>query len=264
MYKPRSELKVLVKHLDRVPHYLFRTSAPKTNGTTSITLVQSAAADNGYDTTDILSRPTSKAAEMLERHCLWKNDDNDNLTSWTSSFLFAIQLAVYRRFNDWDSPDPSSIKVHILDTRRLPRGTFLSAAPLLEAYHVTNPKLIHRYRHAEYLSQGSIVIPTDAMATMTYQSLIDHGLHKLYPRFADEEHYGRLIHRVNQLRNSFKDSAAIAPTTEELIVAQKIAAQWCFFGEMRAVTMATLLSLEPRFRNEPIVLQAFRSNRWSQ
>ncbi|KAF9699766.1 hypothetical protein EKO04_002224 [Ascochyta lentis] len=261
LYNPRGKLKKLVEHLDRIPCYLFRTQAPRTNGTTTVTLVQSAAATNRYPITDMLRRPTDEAANMLKNHCLWLNSRDDNLTSWTSSFLFAIQLAIYRQFGDWGKPSPSSIQIHVLDTRKLPRGTFISAVPLLQTYGICHQKLVHDYCHDEYLSQGNVVVPDGAMAMITYQSLIDDGLHELYPAFAEEEKRNSLRNRVLQFRDAFDDDPKI-PTEEQLSIAEAIANRWCSSDGMRPVIMTTLLSLEPRYRKEPAILKAFEVNGW--
>lgn len=265
-FEPHGELgRLLRNHLNRVPHFLFRTSAPKTNGSTTSILVQSAAAKNGQDTSDLLSRPTALAAEMLEEHCLWENKYNDNLTSWTSSFIFAIQLAIYRQHMDHDKPEPSSIDVYILDTRKLDPGTFLSAVPLLGAYHIAHRKLKHEYRHDEYFSQGRMDIPDGAMATITYQSLIDKGLHDLYPAFAEKEYQIKFRSRVNQLRNLRKMiEAPKTPTKKELNIAQAIAKHWTSSAELRPVIMATLLSLKSRVRNDSITMQAFQKIGWGK
>ncbi|XPS70428.1 hypothetical protein M3J07_002647 [Ascochyta lentis] len=99
------------------------------------------------------------------------------------------------------------------------------------------------------------------MAMITYQSLIDDGLHELYPAFAEEEKRNSLRNRVLQFRDAFDDDPKI-PTEEQLSIAEAIANRWCSSDGMRPVIMTTLLSLEPRYRKEPAILKAFEVNGW--
>lgn len=253
----------LAEQRDHIPQFLFRVSAPRTNGNTTSTLVQSAAAVKKLDTSDLLSRPA--AAEMLERHCLWRNDMDDNLTSWTSSFLYVIHLAIHRKNHDFglpESPTPSRIKIYVLEARERPRGTFFGAVSLLKAYGVSNPKLKQDYIHHEYLSQGAFAIPQGEMNVITYQELIDLGLHQLYPPFLENDNIKELLIRVNRLRQLFKVGTPTSPTEKELRIAASIAERWVSCNEMRAVIMATLLSLKPRFRSDPVTMQAFYRTGW--
>jgi hypothetical protein len=211
---------------------------------------------------DILRQDRAKAVEMLESHLLWQNRIMDNLMSWTSSFLFAVQHAIRRHATDRPPPAPGSIHISILDTRKLPRGTFLPAVALLEAYNIQSEgKLNHDYYYGEYLSQGRMDLSNDTNAMTTLEALINHGLYKLYPPFADETEKTRLCSRVLQLRESFKGIPEV-PSTEEISLAQDISVG-CFLNiSIRLVIMMNLLSLKPRYRLDIMILEAFRGNCW--
>lgn len=264
LFEHQGELKEsLAEQQHHIPRFLFRVSAPKTNGETTSRLVRSAAAMHKLDTSDLLSRPD--AAEMLENHVLWKDMENDNLTSWTSSLLYGVHLAIHRKNYDRhfpQRPDPSRIKLYILEARRRPRGTFVPAVALLKAYGVSHPKLIHNYIHHEYLSQGAFAVPQTEMNIITYGGLIAIGLHELYPLFATNDKPKRLLLRVDELRQLFKETPPTTPTPRETEIAKSIATQWVSSNEIRVVIMATLLSLKRRFRNDPTTMQAFHSTGW--
>jgi hypothetical protein len=264
LFEPQGEYREsLAEQRYQIPRFLFRVFAPRTKGETTSTLVQSAAATNKFDTSDVLSRPD--AAEMLESHCLWKNDKVDNLTSWTSSLLYGVHLAIYRRNHDHhfpESPDPSRLKLYVLEARRRPLGTFIGSAPLLKACGVSNSTLVHKYIHHEYLSQGTFIIPQGEMNVITYGEMIDMGLHELYPPFITNDNLELLLRRVDDLRQLFKIEAVTSPTTREIEIAKSIATLWVPSSEMRVVIMATLLSLKPRFRSDPVTMQAFQRTGW--
>ncbi|KXH34812.1 hypothetical protein CSAL01_00393 [Colletotrichum salicis] len=84
--------------LKKIPRYLFRVHTPSTSGETSLESVVSRAALCGHCRAerDIFSIPPGEAAEMLNCHLRGWARDGDNLMSWTSSLLFALQYALYR------------------------------------------------------------------------------------------------------------------------------------------------------------------------
>lgn len=262
LFQPHGSLQDLTEYFDSIPHYLFRTSSPRSSGTTTKTCVESAAVKYNFNQDDILRQDWAKAVEMLESHLLWRNWTTDNLMSWTSSFLFAVQHAIRRQATDRPPSAPGSIHISILDTRKLPRGTFLPAVALLEAYNIESKGKLNRdYYYGEYLSQGRMDLFSDTMAMTTLEALIDHGLYELYPPFADETEKTKLCSRVLQLRESFKDIPEV-PSTEEISLAQHISVG-CFLNiSIRPVITMNLLSLRPRYRLDIMILEAFRENCW--
>ncbi|KAK5202253.1 hypothetical protein LTR41_012003, partial [Exophiala xenobiotica] len=200
---------------------------------------------------------------MLKGHLLWQNRATDNLMSWNSSFIFTVQHAIRRRSTDRPPSAPGSIHIWILDTRKVPRGSFLPAVAVLNAYDIgSKGKLEHHCYYGEYLSQGRVDLPDDALTTTTLDALIDHGLYKLYPPFADKAERTRLCLRILQLRETFTGIPEIH-NAEEIRLAQDISAG-CFPNTSirRTVVMVILLSLKPRYRLDTKILEAFRENRW--
>ncbi|KAJ6197787.1 hypothetical protein J3E72DRAFT_192261 [Bipolaris maydis] len=262
IFMPHSALGGLSKYVDCIPHYLFRTSSPRSSGTTTKTCVASAAVKHHLDQSDILCRDREEAVEMLKSHLLWQNRTNDNLMSWTNSFLFAAQHAIRREATDWPASTPGCIYVSILDTRTVPRGTFLPAVALLQAYNIESTgKLRHDYYYGEYLSQGRL--SSNTIITTTLDKLIEYGLYRLYPPFADVSERSRLCLRVLQLRETFTDILK-EPTDEEVEIAQRISVGCFLHISIRPVIMMTLLSLKPRYRLEPRILKAFKDNCWGK
>lgn len=268
LFEPIGGLAHLNEHLDRVPRFLFRTYAPRTNGISNDTCMASAAVRNGLNKADVLRREPKDAAWMLENHLLWKDLGNDNLTSWTSSLLWCLQHAIRRSVTDKPRPSLSDIHVCVLSTRKVPRGTFLPAVALLKAFGIPDEgKLKHDYYRGEYLSQGEMNMtelerPLSGTVT-TLQNLIDHGLYELYPPFADEDQQTRLWLRVNDFRETFKQVPA-PPTPIEIDTAYSIAHACFLHTSIRPVVMAALLSLKPRARLDPTLLETFAVTSWGK
>jgi hypothetical protein len=264
VFMPHSGLGGLSEYLDCIPHYLFRTSSPRSSGTTTKTCIASAAVKHHLDQSDILSRDREEAVEMLKSHFLWQNRADDNLMSWTNSFLFAAQHAIRREATDWPASTPGSIYISILDTQKVPRGTFLPAVALLQAYNIESTgKLRHDYYYGEYLSQGRL--SSDTIITTTLEKLTAYGLYRLYPPFAEVSERRRLCLRVLQLRRTFTDTPK-EPTHEEIKIAETISVG-CFLDiGIRPIIMMTLLSLKPRYRLDPSILEAFKDkdNCWGK
>jgi hypothetical protein len=121
-FKPCEGLQALARSFDCVPHYLFRTTSPRSSGSTSKTYVESNAVKLNLNDDDILSRDRDKAISMLKDHLLWKNQRGDNLVSWTSSLTFAVQHAIRREETDRGPLAPESIELWILDTECYPKA----------------------------------------------------------------------------------------------------------------------------------------------
>lgn len=84
-----------------LPRYLFRISDSTSSGFNNNYFIMSAArkalAPGSRD--DILGKASKIAAKLLYKHlknCSFMNEANNNLVSWASSLLFAIQYAIYR------------------------------------------------------------------------------------------------------------------------------------------------------------------------
>jgi hypothetical protein len=260
LFQPRNDPNRFDEHFDRIPRFLFRTWSPRSKGTTASTCVKSEAAKHKCPTTDILQLENiTIAGKKLENHLCWEKKTS-NLVSWTSSFIFAIQHAIRMTTGArYQTPsEPSEIRIAILDTRSVPRGSLLPAVALLEAFDIRScGKLRHDYYYGEYLSQGCMDLSENRMSTMTLQVLIDHGLYDVYPAFAVEREKESLCKRVRFLRSLFRDSPKV-PTREELSKVEAIANFCCESDRMRAVIMVALLSLKPRGKSDSMILKAFR------
>lgn len=84
---------------------------------------------------DILAMEQDQAANMLGMHldsrCPGKSH-SDNLISWTSSLLFAIQYAIFRGWRD--SRSPSEVMICVIETAKFPQAQFARDTWLIEAH----------------------------------------------------------------------------------------------------------------------------------
>ncbi|KAJ6441760.1 hypothetical protein O9K51_05311 [Purpureocillium lavendulum] len=152
--------------LDDVPRFLFRAYDGGSAGFNSESVVKSPASVSdatttgsgsgsgsyGRSRTDLLALGRRRAADLLHAHMTRPpvllllddgsssnssddgggEDDPDNLVSWSSSLLCAIQHAAWRCRTQ--GLDPGEARVCAVDTRRFPRGQFARDAQLLRAY----------------------------------------------------------------------------------------------------------------------------------
>jgi hypothetical protein len=258
--------------LDCIPRYLFRTYAPKSNGSTTDNIVEAPAACRPNGNLDLLQWPRDKAASTLWNHLNWKSrngnwvrDNDDNLMSWTSSLFFAIQHGLRRHHTDFDNPDFSNIRICIVDTRKLPRGTFVKDLDLLEAYiddedvaKFLSLRLSPKgWYYGEYLSQGRLDIEGRSKHT-SIALLLGMGLYDLEPRFQHDQ-LG-LANRIVELRDPFAASPLITCPASKLQVRKAIAAAQASFGDEFALPFALmLLSFCPRPRRDRAILAGFEA-----
>ncbi|KAK6535467.1 hypothetical protein TWF694_001923 [Orbilia ellipsospora] len=241
LFQPRRRHGALDDGFDQVPQYLFRTWAPQTNGYNDEDVIMPAAVYNGKTSSDLLSFDDEFAREMLCDHLLWKNRFDDNLTSWTSSLFYALQLARYRNALDRRKfTYPGNIYICVLDTRKFDRKTFLPAPALLVAYSVRSQgKLTHSYSEGEFLSQGQLDIRGKSKV-VTYEDLVSHGLNDIFPRNVPET---KLWWAVHDYRKAWLSDIAIDEI--ELKSSHSLASK-CFGEEWYLPMIAMLLALKPR------------------
>ena len=134
--------------------------------------------------------------------------------SWTTSPLFLLQHAIRREETDRPRSRAEDVKISILDTSKILRGTFMSPEALIEAYNMRSEGVIQPgfYYHGEYLSQGLVIIPKGAMITITLRDLQEHGLNDSYPDLGYERRM--LCIRVSQLRERHRSSRT-SPSTDD-------------------------------------------------
>ncbi|KAF2277014.1 uncharacterized protein EI97DRAFT_305994 [Westerdykella ornata] len=229
---------------EAVPKYLFRTFDDASSGISDQSVIASIASISGSQRnsrTDILTLESRTATELLYAHLdksCFGGEASDNLMSWTSSLLFAIQYAVWRLTIRRCST--SDIKICVVDTRDFPQGQFAQDIWLLQAYEATAKRLSNQirgiqwmfdsrlergdYYNGEYLSQGAVNI-TSRSCIVSLEQLIQAGLFQLYPEFDDPEGRRQWTKRVIQLRQNW--SAEQVTTDREIELAVRIARN-CF------------------------------------
>lgn len=174
--------------------------------------------------------------------------------SWSSSLLFVLQCAIWKRrqFNS----DPSDVKICMVDTRKFPHGQFARDKSLLREYSKT-PELDKEmkrffdfrlgspdYDNGEYISQG-ILHHTGRSSVVSLAQLTGAGLHDLYPEFANREAMKLWTKRVKELRSIW--SSEHTTTRSEIRIASEIG-RVCFH-EWNVPEVALLLL---SFRNRKL------------
>lgn len=249
-------------HLSSTPRYLFRAFDPKSSGKSNENVVASPASENRtiYSRIDILSLHNDFATTILDWHLNpWKCRDDrsqnpDNLMSWTSSLLYAIQYALYRRYRYGCASE--DIKICVIDTTKFPRGQFVHAKRLLEVYYQSVKRadmrnsyntrlLMYIYQNGEYLSQG-LLSHKGRSCLVTLAHLEKNGLCSIYPELADPRGHTKWAIRTIHLRRLWADQQA---TTYEEIQKALWLAKSCFqdFNELEIATI--LLSFKHRKLN---------------
>ncbi|KAK8096116.1 hypothetical protein PG999_014138 [Apiospora kogelbergensis] len=196
-----------------IPPYLFRTFDPNSSGTNDARVVASMMSGSWSQQEsriDILAREPQQAAIRLHKHLtksLFGADRDDNLVSWTSSLLFAIQYALWREHYS----DPFDVKICAVDTTKFPPGQFVQDVWLLEKYRGTATQIgldytdLLRWRNAlhcyngEYLSQGALHHGTRS-CLVTLGQLQDAGLFDLYHELSSPAGRRQWTKRVKDLR----------------------------------------------------------------
>ncbi|SMR54502.1 unnamed protein product [Zymoseptoria tritici ST99CH_1E4] len=243
--------------LSPTPRFLFRVWSPNSDGQTDSIWIDSrdaaaklgSAAEDLFQTSDV----AATAAEIAN-HLWWRRGDRaDNLVSWTSSLLFAIQYMIYRRRLESDGSDLDEIMLCILDTSDYPAGTFACDMDLIKAFYAESEDLqkLHRmrtggiYYYGEYLSQGSIKIEGKCKI-VSAQAMLDCGLASLWASFDPEfEGENRWAKAVVQIRQSLlcSETSSDDIDDEQADIAVRIAE---LFGSRWRLPMAVnLLALLP-------------------
>jgi hypothetical protein len=255
----------------RIPRFLFRTTAPATPAITTPNIIQSPAVKNGSDASDILRRDHDTAASMLVEHLLWSNKRENNLISWSSSFVYAMQLALFRESKDHGVPKADEIRIWVIDTFRLPRGAFLPAVELLEAYSIpsaqessrTGMQICYADYYHEFLSQGTMTIPQyqhPILQSTSLRTLRENGLSGLL----DDTDRQTLRKRVTLFRRNFINETRRTSTQGEIGLAWSLS-DICFPDSyIRPVFMVTLLSLTPRLPSDIGILDAMNISGWGK
>jgi hypothetical protein len=247
--------------VEDVPRYLFRTFDVASHGTNDDNKIASVKSRIGLleqRRIDLLQRERIDAAKRLHCH-LDKStptaEEDDNLMSWTSSLLFAIQYAIWKS----QRRQPGDIKICVVDTREFPQGQFARDLWLFEAIESkTLPQGPARdffrfrqdrsdYYNGEYLSQGTVNI-ANRSCIMSLQNLRDAGLSELYPEFDDPEGRTRWAKRALELRKTWSTKQGTSERDVEL--ALQIARK-CFKSFAPVDIAAVLLTFKNRKMMKP-------------
>jgi len=206
---------------------------------------------------------------MLAEHINWnKKDKTDNLMSWTSSFMFAMQHAQFRLKTDYEGILPRQIYFLVINTRSAPPRSFLPAVPLLKSFELCGPDWNGRLRHpvetyiGEYLSQGRLRL--DGMKTVltTYDALVHEQIYRIYPDLENKSPAAAMKpqQRLSEWRTDYRAKKP-ASFPEASLDQTLVIVQQCFNDdEFRAFMLAVLMSLQPRPRLDTRILLAFRRN----
>jgi hypothetical protein len=203
------------------------------------------------------------AARMLINHLTWIDFQGNNLVSWTSSFLVAVQLAIYRWQwrKDTYQYSPEQITIFILNTNGMPRMKFQSAERLIRRYKEeisVYRQLKDKSFHGEYLSQGKLNLEEHHSRgdylSFTLQNLIDNGLFELHPRLKEPSMQIRWVLTVKDRRAEFEKGPQSC-TVEELFTATKLAIT-CLprSRQMQAALAVAMLTIVPRAGIDKILL----------
>ncbi|QDS74401.1 hypothetical protein FKW77_005683 [Venturia effusa] len=239
-----------------VPRYLFRTFDQFSAGYNSENEISSGASilPSAASRTDIFSLERMIARLMLHRHLEGKPDEehpDTNLVSWTSSFLYAMQCAIWRRRRF--GATRSEIKICMVDTSKFPRGQFARDICLINTYHdrqmddeaanFFNFRLKkEEYYNGEFLSQGTLNL-VDRSCVVSLEGLIEAGIFEMYPEFEDVGGEKLWANRVKALRQIW--SSEQKTSDEEIDLSLKIA-QECFSSFEALDIACILLTLKDR------------------
>lgn len=275
LFEPDEDCAWLRQSLDDIPRYLYRITTPRSDGTTDAVWTKSKDARymRPHSTVDLLARQDKLAvARMLSRHLRWLGtpSDPDNLVSWTSSLLFALQYMFYRHYSSKDASPMATIHLCVVDTAAFPKGVFVRDLDLIRFFRSLNHDLpafevLRKKRHraltgsyyfGEYLSQGALKIE-DKCKIVPAQALIDNGLFEIRPEFSEPlpPEDTPWANQVIALREAF--SLEESPSITAVGIRAALAIAKLFGGNWRLPLAASLTALLPSQSNDHAILQAF-------
>ncbi|KFA68970.1 hypothetical protein S40285_08606 [Stachybotrys chlorohalonatus IBT 40285] len=270
-FKPGRQWEWLRDKLDVVPTYLFRVVTPRSNGSTTISWAKSheAAHRTCWSKVDVFSWDDDcRVASMIFHHLRYSSGGvDDNLVSWTTSLLYALQ---YMRFlNSTHKVDWSDMKLMVVTTTKMPRGVFVRDMDLIDAFAAHDSRLmdfgsLRRRKHptlagfyyfGEYLSQGALNVEGRAHM-VSAQDMIDAGLFTLCPEMRTRLTLGsEWTNEVIRHREGFKMVQRFKAAPHEIEAALSVAQ---LFGRWRLPVAANLLGVLPRQAQDDLILQAFK------
>jgi hypothetical protein len=209
--------------------------------------------------TDLFELPEAEAAVMLSKHIQWLNDFDDNLMSWTTSFMVVIQHGLRRHKRGVRLAD---LHICIVDTRKFLVDTFMHDMYLLEAFadHSEIRSLLRlrrgRYYFGEYLSQGRLDI-SHRSSRVSLHTLITLGLYQLEPRFQDDQDLW--AKRVVALREAFVAQNQRIDDVNQAGLRRATTMGQAFGDEYALPVLLMLLSLSPRRADDQALFRGIKA-----
>lgn len=275
LFSPPARLRRQLSFLEGVPRYLFRTFDGASSGKNDSSVVASVASVlmPSISRHDLLSMDEDRATELLHQHLnksCFGGSGSDNLMSWTSSLLFAIQYGIWRA--NIGRISLSDVQIYAVDTSNFPKGQFVQDVCLLEAYRAAaqgagkDTREFFRFRlenddfyNGEYLSQGQVNHAGRSCA-VTLEHLLNSGLRQLFPEFEDPKGAEKWTNRVLELRRNW--SLEQLTTDQEIEFALQVACR-CFEKYNSSEIALILLSFKNRKHSKLESTSEWRLSRMS-
>lgn len=127
--------------------------------------------------------------------------------TWSCSLLWVLACAVRRRFRH-----ESNVLIYIVDTSKLPDSRIHRALDLLDIYDSGDEPDLLEYCRGEYLIHG-VLEDAYSFRSATLDTLIEHGLFKLFPELDAPERRSPLHQWVEYLRAQLHDSTVMDEST---------------------------------------------------
>jgi hypothetical protein len=115
--------------------------------------------------------PLKETARLIRGHLKWQHLEKDNLMSWTSSLLFAIQYVFHKHAFSRGSLAFEDVNILVVDTAGFPADSFIRDMDLINAYCTYDAELENfrdlrteklrgseEFYFGEFLSQGALAI----------------------------------------------------------------------------------------------------------
>lgn len=254
-FKPTRRPSLRDFELEPIPRYLFRVYAPGSNGSTDSKWVKSpdVLSNKPSANMDVFQTSSEPAtAREIWGHLNWKRLDNDNLMSWTSSLLFAIQYMLFRHATDYNKPDWQDIKLCIIDTKSYSDAVFIRDMDLIDKFapHDSNLKYFKGLRRrefyfGEYLSQGALRIEGKC-EIISAEAMINAGLLKLnreFKKYVNDPTNKDWARPVLHVRKNCEDSWSQSPPISEKKIQKAIAVSQLFGQRFRLPIAINLVAV---------------------
>lgn len=263
LFYPRTSNDIDLTNPKTIPPYLFRVFDMKSSGNNDEEVMASSIHASQVRTSgvnDLLGMEDVKATRLLSYHIdpKWrrKYDDQDNLVSWTSSLLYAVQYATYRKHHL--RLKNADINICMVQTSQFPQRQFVRDIESLKKYLPIAKDLEEEvekgfrrrlyqpdFYNGEYFSQG-VLNHAGRSCVVSLEQLEDAGIFKLYPALENpRDDYGviRNVLKVLGLRREWSNEQT---TTENDVPDALSIARKCFPGFNEYDVACILLAFKHR------------------